>query len=419
MGFNRVQRTKNILFYNLTCIFVVALVLVALLVLRSWNIGHEEELFTLRYVENSPEIQIASSALQAKIRDRDCNFFNCFDVFKCGYSGKKLSIYIYPIKKFVDDEEVLISVPFSVEFMEILRTIYSSPYYEPDPKKACIFVISLDLLNQNNVRLKETSQILSSLPYWNSGTNHLLFNFLPGSVPDYNPVLEIDLDRGMIAGAGFSTWTYRKTHDISIPVFSLLGHPFDLATCKEGSRQYLATSAQNNIHFEYRNELEDLSEEHPELLVLNRCSQGNTTLRCRGGETFLYPEVLEESTFCLIIRGARLGQTTLSDAMKAGCIPVIVADGYVLPFAENIDWQRASISVFEENLADLIHILKSVSDERISEMRSQACFLWEKYFSSISHVTNAVLNVLNSRIFPHHALTYEDWNNAPGEVCAL
>ncbi|XP_055929994.1 exostosin-2-like [Argiope bruennichi] len=416
MSFNRIQRTKNVLFYNLTCTFIIVLVLVTLLTLRPWNIKQGEELFAFRYVENSPEIQIVSSAVQAKSRDRDCNFFNCFDVFKCGYSGKKLSVYIYPIKNFVDDKGVPISVPFSIEFIEILRTIYNSPYYEKDPKKACIFVPSLDLLNQNNVRLKETSQILSSLPYWNSGINHLLFNFLPGSVPDYNPVLEIDLDHAMIAGAGFSTWTYRKTHDISIPVFSLLGHPFDLTTCKEGSRQYLATSAQNNIHFEYRNELEDLAEEHPELLVLNRCSQGNITLRCRGGETFSYPEVLEESTFCLIIRGARLGQTVLSDAMKAGCIPVIVADGYVLPFAESIDWQRASISVFEENLADLIHILKSVSDERISEMRSQVCFLWEKYFSSVSHITNAVLNVLNSRIFPHHALTYEDWNNAPGEV---
>ncbi|GIX96492.1 hypothetical protein CEXT_261751 [Caerostris extrusa] len=266
------------------------------------------------------------------------------------------------------------------------------------PKKACIFVPSLDLLNQNNVRLKETSQILSSLPYWNAGTNHLLFNFLPGSVPEYNAVLEVNLNRAMIAGAGFSTWTYRKTHDISIPVFSLLGHNFDLEICKEGPRQYLATAAQNNIHFEYRNELEDLAEEHPELLVLN--------------------QVLQESTFCLIIRGARLGQTALSDAMKAGCIPVIVADGYVLPFADHIDWQRASIIVFEENLADLIHILKSVSDERISEMRSQVCFLWEKYFSSVSLITKAVLDVLNSRIFPHHALTYEDWNNPPDEAGA-
>ncbi|KFM64861.1 Exostosin-2, partial [Stegodyphus mimosarum] len=40
---------------------------------------------------------------------------------------------------------------------------------------------------------------------------------LPGSVPDYHPVLEVDCGQAMIVGAGFSTWTYRRTFDISIP----------------------------------------------------------------------------------------------------------------------------------------------------------------------------------------------------------
>jgi len=41
-----------------------------------------------------------------------------------------------------------------------------------------------------------------------------------------------------------------------------------------------------------------------------------------------------------VLRGSRLGQTTLYDVMKAGCIPVIVADGYVMPFSEVLDWKR-------------------------------------------------------------------------------
>ncbi|GFQ95834.1 hypothetical protein TNCT_268701 [Trichonephila clavata] len=375
-----------------------------------------EEIFKIRFIENSPEMEIRSSAPQAENQNRECNFFNCFDVFKCGYNGKKMSVYIYPIKRYVDDKGVPISLPLSSEFIQILETIMNSPYYVNDPKKACIFVPSIDLLNQNNIRLKETSQVLSSLPYWNSGFNHLLFNMLPGSVPEYNPVLEINSHSAMIAGASFSTWSYRKTHDISIPVFSKIhGHPFDSETCKEGSRQWLAVSAQTNIHFEYKNQLEDLAEEHTELLVLNRCSESNSTFRCRGGDSFTYPEVLQDSTFCLIIRGARLGQTTLSDAMRSGCIPVFVSDGYIPPFDDNIDWKRASISVFEEGLGDLIHVLKSVSDERVSEMRQQACFLWVKYFSSIPRIVNTVLEILNSRIFSRYALTYEDWNNPPGK----
>lgn len=63
------------------------------------------------------------------------------------------------------------------------------------------------------------------------------------------------------------------------------------------SRNHLITSTQINIHPEYRHELEDLAEEHPELLVLNRCSEDansqNSTLRCKGGDTYSYPEILE------------------------------------------------------------------------------------------------------------------------------
>lgn len=43
---------------------------------------------------------------------------------------------------------------------------------------------------------------------------------------------------------------------------------------------------------------------------------------------------LQDAKFCLVIRGGRLGQTTLYDAMQAGCVPIIIADSYVLPFSE-------------------------------------------------------------------------------------
>lgn len=410
MVFTRTSRTKHAFFYNIVC---VASLILTLCFLRPWKANETEEIFKFRLIENAPEVEILSSTPIAQSRNRDCNFFTCFDVFKC---GNQLSVYIYPIKRYIDDKGVPISVPFSSEYTEIIETIKNSPYYVSDPKKACVFVPSIDLLNQNNVRLKETSQVLSSLPYWNSGLNHLLFNMFPGSVPEYNAVLEVNSHSAMIAGASFSTWTYRKSHDISIPVFSHLG-PFDAETCKQGSRQWLAVSAQTNIHFEYRNQLEDLAEEHAELLVLNRCGEINSTSlslsRCRGGDSFTYPEVLQDSTYCLIIRGARLGQKALSDAMRSGCIPVFVSDGYIPPFEGNIDWKRASISVFEENLGDLIHILKSYSDEKVTEMRQQACFLWMTYFSTIPRIVDTVLQILNSRIFSRHALTYEDWNNPP------
>ena len=57
---------------------------------------------------------------------------------------------------------------------------------------------------------------------WKDGTNHLLFNMLPGSAPEYAAVLEVDVGKALIAGGGFSTWTYRRTFDVSIPVYNPL-----------------------------------------------------------------------------------------------------------------------------------------------------------------------------------------------------
>ena len=57
---------------------------------------------------------------------------------------------------------------------------------------------------------------------WNGGANHVLFNMLPGSAPDYSATLEVDRGRAIVAGGGYSTWTYRQTYDVSIPVYNPL-----------------------------------------------------------------------------------------------------------------------------------------------------------------------------------------------------
>lgn len=55
---------------------------------------------------------------------------------------------------------------------------------------------------------------------WQDGSNHLLFSMLPGTMPDYNTVLDVQRGRAILAGGGFNTWTYRPGYDVSIPVFN-------------------------------------------------------------------------------------------------------------------------------------------------------------------------------------------------------
>lgn len=45
---------------------------------------------------------------------------------------------------------------------------------------------------------------------------------LSGSPPEYNTVVDLALGKAMVAGAGFSSWTYRTGFDVSIPMYSPL-----------------------------------------------------------------------------------------------------------------------------------------------------------------------------------------------------
>ena len=43
---------------------------------------------------------------------------------------------------------------------------------------------------------------------------------LPGTSPDFHTSLTIERGKAILAGGGFSSLTYRRNFDISIPVFN-------------------------------------------------------------------------------------------------------------------------------------------------------------------------------------------------------
>lgn len=361
------------------------------------------------------EVIITSDSLRANFTVNSCTFHTCFDVYHCGYNGQNLvTIYIYPLAKYLDRDDKGLLVAPSREFSEILETIADSVYYTRDPSKACLFIPPIDLLNQNSISLEQTTRILASLPGWNSGTNHLLFNMMPGTMPDYNTTLDVDRDKALLAGGGFSTWSYRRTFDVSIPVFNPFTRGIQLPSIAS-KRRWLVVSSQTGLHVEYMHELQAMERNYSsKILLLDRCTPYNVSERCNGQmEHYLYPHIVQEATFCLVLRGNRLGQMALSDCMMAGSIPVIIADSYVLPFSEVLDWKRASIVVDEDEISNLMNILKDVSPKQIHLMRQQVEFFWNSYFSSMQAITLATLQIINDRVFPYAAQKYEDWNEIP------
>ncbi|KAJ8795935.1 hypothetical protein J1605_002697 [Eschrichtius robustus] len=45
-----------------------------------------------------------------------------------------------------------------------------------------------------------------------------------------------------------------------------------------------------------------------------------------------------------------------------------------------------------------------------------ARWFWEAYFQSIKAIALATLQIINDRIYPYAAISYEDWNDPPSVV---
>jgi glucuronyl/N-acetylglucosaminyl transferase EXT2 len=63
-----------------------------------------------------------------------------------------------------------------------------------------------------------------------------------------------------------------------------------------------------------------------------------------------------------------------------------------------------------------MEVVTSVSDDRIVELQRQGSSFYERYLSSMKAITLTTLDVLNDRVFPQSARTYQDWNMPPDPV---
>ncbi|XP_040183984.1 exostosin-2 [Rana temporaria] len=370
-------------------------------------------------VQDVPAVRLPEDSPLPERGDLSCRMHTCFDVYRCGYNPKnKVKVYIYPLKKYTDEYGGSVGSTISREYNQLLTAVSQSEFYTEDVSRACLYLPSIDVLNQNNLRIKETAQALAQLLRWDRGTNHLLFNMLPGGPPDYNTALDVPRDRAVLAGGGFSMWTYRQGYDVSIPVYSPLSE-VNLPERAPGPRTFFLLSSQTALHPEFRADLEAIRAENVEsVVILDKCSNLSDDAsphrkRCNKNIVYDYPQVLQEAKFCLVFRGARLGQTVLSDVLQAGCVPVILADSYVLPFSEVLDWKRASVVIPEEKILEMISILQGVSQRQVEEMQRQARWFWEGYFRSMKTIALTTLQIINDRIYPYASRSYEEWNDPP------
>uniref|UniRef100_A0A672FTM2 Exostosin-1-like n=1 Tax=Salarias fasciatus TaxID=181472 RepID=A0A672FTM2_SALFA len=323
--------------------------------------------------EDSPQLQHQHTSPRERraIRDniyknRRCRMETCFDFSRCQYGFR---IYIYPPQR--GDE-------ISETYQKILTSIEESRFHTADASRACLFVLAVDTLDRDQ---------LSSLPTWNDGRNHLIFNLYSGTWPDYTEDLGFEVGQAMLAKASADTVNFRPGFDVSIPLFSR-DHPL-----KGAGGGYLT--------------LNDAPPSRKYLLVF----KGKRYLTGIGSET-------RNDLFTQWRRPAP-GDNPVSASSQAACIPVILSNGWELPFSEVIDWRKAAIVGDERLLLQVPSITRSVGRDRILALRQQTQFLWDAYFSSVAKIVSTTLEIIQDRVEAHISRSRLLWNSLPGGLYAL
>ena len=85
-----------------------------------------------------------------------------------------------------------------------------------------------------------------------------------------------------------------------------------------------------------------------------------------------------------------------------GCIPVLtyINKDFVHPFSDLIDWTRLTVTWISHDLEGVVAVLDGYHQSVELQLRSQIFIHYDKYFSSMSAIAMATLDVINRRAFP-------------------
>jgi glucuronyl/N-acetylglucosaminyl transferase EXT1 len=105
------------------------------------------------------------------------------------------------------------------------------------------------------------------------------------------------------------------------------------------------------------------------------------------------------------------------EALKAGCIPVLLSNGWVLPFYEVLNWDLAVVWGDEQAITQVVFLLvvtlyiyklilfyvqipsmlRDIPVKKIIEMRKYSIMFYNQYFISIKRIVHTSLEVCFSK----------------------
>lgn len=104
-----------------------------------------------------------------------------------------------------------------------------------------------------------------------------------------------------------------------------------------------------------------------------------------------YANLLADSIFAFVPRGDALFSYRLAEVMSFGCIPVILSDGWVLPFDRTLSWSEMSLTVDSGAVGELPRLLGSLGGEEIRTRQARVADAYRNHFTTLPKIVATML----------------------------
>ncbi|XP_058086830.1 probable glycosyltransferase At5g03795 [Magnolia sinica] len=355
-----------------------------------WSMSPDQALlYVKKEIENAPAI--------TDDPDLHAPIFRNISVFKRSYElmEKILKVYIYkdgprPIFHTPQLRGIYASEGWFLKLMEENRWFVVS-----DPNRAHLFYlpysarqleVALYVPDSHNMRplsvfLKDYVNMLAAkYPFWNRtrGSDHFLV-----ACHDWGPYTTTAHDElckntiKALCNADASEGIFIPGKDVSLPE-TLIRTPRrplrDLGGKPISLRSILAFFA-GNMHGRVRPTLLKYWEGKDEDMKIYGPLPNRITRKMS------YIQHMKSSKFCICPMGYEVNSPRIVEAIYFECVPVIIADNFVPPLYEVLDWSAFSVTVAEKDIPNLKEILLKIPLRRYISMqtnvkRLQKHFLW-------------------------------------------
>ncbi|TXG51170.1 hypothetical protein EZV62_023694 [Acer yangbiense] len=353
--------------------------------------------------------------------------FRNISIFKRSYELMEMTLKVYIYR---DGKKPVFHQPY-------LRGIYASEgwfmklmeesrhFVTKDPEKAHLFYLpysvrqlekALYVRESHNLRpleffLRDYVDIIAAkYPFWNRthGSDHFLV-----ACHDWGPYTTVaheELKKNAIkalCNADISEGIFVAGKDVSLPETSIRNPKKPLKNIGDGikvsQRPILAFFA-GNMHGRVRPTLlKYWHNKDEDMKFYNR-------LPIRVSRKMSYVQHMKSSKYCICPMGYEVNSPRIIESIYYECVPVIIADNFVLPLSEVLDWTAFSVVVPEKDIPKLKEILLAIPLKRYLTMlfnvkKVQKHFFWHsrpiKYdlFHMILH--SIWFNRLNQIQDPH------------------